>query len=899
MSLQEDTSSTQVAVDFLKFIYPSGPWTITSIIENPDPQAPNPVIIRGRTFYERQASDLARYIEANNGQVNLYWQINPLRLDPGNKAKLEHVKEIQRFHVDLDPRKGFDRDSERKLITELLEDAPRLKEIGLPGIPTLIIDSGNGFWGFWNLTEPLPLEGAISELREAAAEYGRTNRWIAEVFNAALKTDEIGDQCHNVDRIARLPGTVNIPDHKKLAAGFPRCTARIIAMNKDALYTPAQFNQSEVRSWGAGATEEDFKRIQIGEIVRLLPTSNDAWEIAQELKRQFPQVGEKTLELITLGEYLDDSEEGLKDKETVKGLAINRSRAHWRVNRSLQQLDVPLNVILGILCDERLPISAHAREPIDENTGRRGAKRTGRELIRFNEHQIRKCSVSIAKQREEKERAEALLADERTADALESSTSTHTDGQSAETKASPNKKKPTTPAEVVRHLNEKHAVLLQEGGKTRVLCWSKSELEGDNRDIAVMQTFEDFKKRYMNRMVSVGKNKDDQPIFKEWGEVWLKNAQRREYLELRFLPGQPEVVDGYLNLWRGFACSPIAGDWSLMKQHIYKVLAESNEEYNEYILNWAAWSVQNPDKQAEVAIVFRGKEGAGKGIFARSLQYMFGQHGLHIRSTTHLVGKFNSHLRDCCLLFADEAIAPGRKEEENILKGLITEPEIPIERKGYDVKAAKSHLHIIMASNEDWVIPASIDDRRFAVFNATDEHLQDKAYFNAILEQMKDGGQSAMLHELLNRDLGNWHPRDNIPQTEALKQQKERSLRPEDDLIFDILKEGVIPGESIPNNEHCVYSNVKNSTEGLFAQMRMMEPRLRNASDKTLGQACAKFGCKRIIKYNRRGWLFPPLSEMRANWDQVMRWKYAWDTSIVEWSDQRDAAPEEYEDVPF
>jgi hypothetical protein len=340
-----------------------------------------------------------------------------------------------------------------------------------------------------------------------------------------------------------------------------------------------------------------------------------------------------------------------------------------------------------------------------------------------------------------------------------------------------------------------------------------------------------------------------------------------------------------------------------MKDHIFNVLACKNEEYNDYILNWAAWAVQNPDKPAEVALVFRGDEGTGKGIFARALKFMFGQHGLQINSAVHLVGKFNSHLRDCCLLFADEAIAPGDKREESILKGLITEPEIPIERKGLDVKPARSHLHIVMASNEDWVVPASIDARRFAIFNVSSEHKQVETYFDAIIEQMNDGGRAAMLHELLNRDLGRWHPRNNIPQTEALMQQKEKSLKPEDDLILEILKDGVIPGEHIPNNDRCVYSNVKSSPhDGLFGQMRLMEPRLRTASDKILGQACSRFGCRRVIRYGKRGWEFPTLQEMRYNWNTLMRWDYPWDASIVNWSDQRDVAPIEIyeeENLPF
>ena len=36
-----------------------------------------------------------------------------------------------------------------------------------------------------------------------------------------------------------------------------------------------------------------------------------------------------------------------------------------------------------------------------------------------------------------------------------------------------------------------------------------------------------------------------------------------------------------------------------------------------------------------------------------------GQHALKISNAKHLVGNFNSHLRDCVFLFADEAFFAG------------------------------------------------------------------------------------------------------------------------------------------------------------------------------------------------------------------------------------------------
>src|SRR5690606_3109932 len=102
----------------------------------------------------------------------------------------------------------------------------------------------------------------------------------------------------------------------------------------------------------------------------------------------------------------------------------------------------------------------------------------------------------------------------------------------------------------LEEMNKKHAVLLQEGGKTRVLSWERTELDED-RLVPVLQSFEDFRNRYMHRFVEYPTDKG--VGYKPLGKWWLEHGQRREYLALRFFPGKPEEVDGYLNMWRGWS----------------------------------------------------------------------------------------------------------------------------------------------------------------------------------------------------------------------------------------------------------------------------------------------------------------------------------------------------------
>lgn len=426
----------------------------------------------------------------------------------------------------------------------------------------------------------------------------------------------------------------------------------------------------------------------------------------------------------------------------------------------------------------------------------------------------------------------------------------------------------------LEEMNKKHAVLLQEGGKTRVLSWERTELDED-RLVPVLQSFEDFRNRYMHRFVEYPTDKG--VGYKPLGKWWLEHGQRREYLALRFFPGKPEEVDGYLNMWRGWSVMPKAGDWSLMREHVRRILANGDEACTDYILRWAAWAVQNPGEPAEVALVLRGGRGTGKGIFARSLKRLFGQHGLQVNSPAQLTGRFNAHLRDCCLLFADEAIVPGDKAAESVLKGLITEPELTIEGKGVNLVQARNRLHVVMASNEEWVVPAGIDERRFAVFEVSSQHAQDSDYFRAIAEQLRGGGLAAMLHDLLTMDLGDWHPRRSVPQTEALHAQKAATVGGIDAVFLDLLRTGEIPARRWVgfNQPFLATADLRD-----YAQTRL---RRDDVTLNAVNKLMRDLGFEYHDRSRPRGFVIPSLPDARAAWDRA-RMPMRWD-DLTDWAE--------------
>lgn len=258
---------------------------------------------------------------------------------------------------------------------------------------------------------------------------------------------------------------------------------------------------------------------------------------------------------------------------------------------------------------------------------------------------------------------------------------------------------------------------------------------------------------------------------------WLKWVGRREYEGVVFDPAGRFRNKKLLNLWTDWAVQPRKGDWSLLQQLLLEGLCDGSEEAYEYCMNWAAYMVQNPDRPAEVSIVFRGGKGTGKGTWGRALARLCGRHGMQISNQHHFTNHFNAHLRDCIFLFADEAMWAGDKKAEGELKRLITEDTLAIEAKGKDVIYVTNMLHVMMASNEDWVVPASLnDERRFAVFEVSTKFQGDHDFFQRLNDQLNRGGLQALLWDLKTRDISGFHPRRGVPKTGALAKQKIASM---------------------------------------------------------------------------------------------------------------------------
>lgn len=310
--------------------------------------------------------------------------------------------------------------------------------------------------------------------------------------------------------------------------------------------------------------------------------------------------------------------------------------------------------------------------------------------------------------------------------------------------------------QVLEHLNARHAVI---GYGNRILIMSKTFDPMMHREQLTFLSRSDFSLMYANRLLNVGDAK--KPIWASWAKVWIESPDRKQYRGLAFLPeGDPR---GFYNLWCGFSVKPRKGICSQFKAHMREVICAGDQGKFDYLWRWCAHLVQRPAELPETAIVLRGRQGAGKNTFADAIGKLLGRHYIALTHTGQVCGRFNAHLMDAVLVFANEAVWGGDKQGEGSLKAMITDPVTTIEGKHKDAVQFPNYKRIIAASNERWAVPRGIDDRRFFCLDVSAAHVRDTAYFEAIHAELKDGGLEALLFELQQTDITQWHPRNSMP----------------------------------------------------------------------------------------------------------------------------------------
>ncbi|QGY00190.1 hypothetical protein EI983_18740 [Roseovarius faecimaris] len=735
------TKADERGLKALRQLLPSGDIELTAIqCDREQPMAR----IRLRDSDSNRTA-VAVWIAAKNAAgFNIYFTSAAVPTPPVKpKPRKDHCSHARALHIDLDPPPELspdEYDGWRK------EAAEKIIEFEY-NAPTLLCSSGNGLQAFYRLSEPVPINAAdeIDRLEDV-------NRGLGVVIGEAIGS-EFDEGTQNADRLMRVPYTTNWPDQRKRDRGRVPTQATVLSVRPDR-----QIDYANTRTFeNQGRARRYTRKIDKDRARARLDMPGDASKVT--LVRSLAELGLPGLTEPNnpLAQAILSCAPISKEPQMWKDRDIpDRSRVVYSVCCALARKGVAVDKIAGVIRNPDFGISAIAME-LEVDKGAEAADRYAQAEA------LNGYAEAMAEAAEIAEMPDPPIWD---------------------------------PEKALIWMRARHPIIQAGSGSgPQYLTYLHERLGETDRTRIVYDSLGALKSAYEHKQVQIGEDpKSGEPVKVDLGTLYRRDPGRKQYLSTGFEPGAPAVLSGNrMNLYRGWPIDPEDRPIPLLERHVLDVLAKGRESHAEYIWRWMAYSVQKLAQPQGVALVFKGGKRTGKGTLARTWVGLYGQHGLHTSNKQHLSGKFNAHLRDCLGLFADETFENGDKQGAATQRVLLTEPTLMFERKGVDTESGPNYLKVMMASNEEWVVPNTSDEERYAIFEVSDAFKNDAAYFGPLYAEMREDGGRGLLCKLLKMSLGDWQPWHDIPRTEARGAQIRATLDPYDQWIAMVLESGEIP----------------------------------------------------------------------------------------------------------
>jgi hypothetical protein len=256
------------------------------------------------------------------------------------------------------------------------------------------------------------------------------------------------------------------------------------------------------------------------------------------------------------------------------------------------------------------------------------------------------------------------------------------------------------------------------------------------------------------------------------GTNWLKDEGRRDYDRVVFRPGSLVGPRDY-NLWQGWKVLPAKkGSCNLFLDHLRDNVTQGNKAHYRWLMSFLADIFQNPLEPKGVSPVILGKSGAGKTAPMSIVGHLLGSHYMLVDDPKQVTGRFNGHMARLLLLHADESTFLDKREHGK-LRSIITRKDQFIELKGLEGFTVPNCMRLVITTEEEAAVAATLQERRFAIFECGDGARGDTAFWKEMHKQMENGGYERLLHKLLH-----WKICDlrELPQTEGLMESKLRNL---------------------------------------------------------------------------------------------------------------------------
>lgn len=341
----------------------------------------------------------------------------------------------------------------------------------------------------------------------------------------------------------------------------------------------------------------------------------------------------------------------------------------------------------------------------------------------------------------------------------------------------------------------------------------------------------ELKNAYVNKTFK--KDSEDVPFI----DMWLRDPKIRTYDNIDFLPPPLVCPKETFNMWRGFAIelSDVASSCNIQPfiDHT-DIMVKHDEKGREYVLDYFAQMLQQPGFLTGIALVFKSSQGAGKNIYLELFNQMLGKNMFYetANPVRDLMSRFSLGRLNRVLINVDETSGKDTYPYNEQLKNFITSPHYNYEKKGVSPVTLRNFNRFVFTTNNFCPVKIEEGDRRFVVFECSNEKKGDTAYFKDFAKYINDpANQKAVYEYLMKRDISNVDWINDRPITELYSDIQEANA-PIHIKFFKWLYENnpleaklVYSGQSFFDgfNEFITKGNFKNSSMTITAWGRLVK----------------------------------------------------------------------------
>ncbi len=663
--------------------------------------------IRGRHFEADHVAAWAWARSENERGAGVYFTVNKVRPGVHKKSTKDDIVGVRFAHSDIDPPKdGSPWDKDAVLIDILTK-----------GEPSYVIDSGNGWQPLWTLSDqPEDVENI--------------NRGIDAVFTS--------DKCHNIDRILRLPDTINYPNAKKRAVG------------RVAVPTSLAYESGEVYSSAA---------------------------VAQRFPFVPPPPSKKVT--IDLGEWQPETPESLGlsaqmtelvEREVGRG---DRSEHAYNIAAEMIKLNFTNEQIVGLLMNNLWSWSGTIHDqgdPLRQATRKiESALSAGvvRPAMAFDTPavapgvEVLPEPPRVTKMREdglEQRNGKMMFVDEQ----LE-----HFKG--------------------CTYIEELDAVLCPDWVIRKQPQFNKHygghrfifSPDGVSGSQLTKSAWEAFTENAAFRAPTV-----------------QRTCFRPEHEPRAIVHGSGVRM---INTWRGLSSVSKEGDASPFINHVRKLLPVGDDA--DMLLSYMAYCVQNPGKKVQWWPVIQGCPGNGKSMLLSIIRYCLGEEHYHEPDTAKMVRNgidFNAWVVGCLFVGMEEVYASNRREFLEGFKRYVTNYSLTIRPMyGAEYTGDNRANGMVLTNHRDGV-PIDDVERRYAPMFTAQQSRADMirdgmggSYFPDLWTWLRADGYAIVNHFLKTHAVNNeWVLSAVAPVTSSTREAVSASLGRAEQEIMESIEQG-------------------------------------------------------------------------------------------------------------